>query len=651
MSPAREDKITARPSETFGTTGTTMTWLRRTLLALCALVILFAVALVLGEHYLKRPLERLLSVHARRDIRFQGTFDARLLSLHPTIRASQVTIGNPPWMPPGTMANVGSLSLTLAWQVSLPPLTIQRLEMQHATLHLLRDSRGRANWQMHEAVPGSGPPLIRSLSMPHAHVELNDDRRHLQFSGTVSAGDASAMAASSPFRIEGSGQLNGRAASFAIDGDPLLEARRGHLYHFVLEEQSVAAQLVGRGVLLAPFDLRALQGTFAVQGSDMRDLYYLVGLRLPHTGPFHLSGALTRQGTRFVYSDLRASSGKSDMSGMLTVNSSNARPRIEGQLSSELLRPADLGDRAAGITAQGSNIVGRHVADTPFRLEAMRRVDAAVQFRARVLAVGHEELHSVSALVALNHGVLSIDGFRGFLGEGTISGRAQLDASREVPRGELSLNIADLPLDQFKGRSGVPPFIGSLGVRASLSGRGKSFHELAGAVNGNITAVLPHGSMRTSIADVASLNFIDALGALLKSREQTSVRCGVASFDAHDGQLTVRTFAIDTAKVLITGSGEVRMDSGSLDLTLLGQPKDARLALRSGISIRGTLGHVQIKRVGHNALAAAVKAVLAPVAALLNVVDPKHRYSDCPALLGEAQTDTPETSARPPAPH
>jgi AsmA family protein len=623
--------------------GCKLKWLHRTLLVLGILVALFAAAVVIGAPQLKGPLLRAITTRTERQIRVDGTFQAHLLSLHPTITATQLSIGNPPWLPPGVTAHVGRLSLIMEWQASIFPLGIHRLEIENATLHLLRDSSGRANWHLHKEGPGKGPPLIRSLSMPHARVELHDDRRHLQFSGTVSAGDADGSVRLPPLRIEGAGQLNGRPASFTIDGDPLAAVRRDRPYHFTLEEHSSATHLVGRGLIQQPFDFRVLQGTFDVAGPNMKDLYFLVGLRLPETRPYRLSGRLARQGRRFVYTDLAAISGNSGVSGTLSVDDSSGRPKVEGELSSQWLRLADFGARAAGRAPEQAQLSALRVPDIPFRLSGMLRSDAVVKVRARVLELGPEVLHSVTAVVSIDRGVLSIEHFRASLANGTLSGDARFDATHDTPRGELNLSAVDVPLDQLKGKNGgEPPFAGLLSGRVQLSGQGKSFHELAAGANGTMTAVVPHGAMRASVAAVASLDLTDALGVLFKTRDETSIRCGVASFAVHNGLVTA-TFVVDTDKALITGTGGVHMDSETLDLTLRGRPKNIGLVLRSAVSIRGTLAHPEIRLIGRDILAqtgaaVALGVVLTPVAAVLAFLNPGlARNADCALLIAQAK--------------
>jgi hypothetical protein len=629
----------------------TLRWPLWTLLGLGVLLAVFATALAIGSHHLEEPLLRALTARTGREIQVEGTFAARLLSLHPQLTATEVSIGNPPWMPPGTLAHIGRLSLDLDWQLAMPPVRIRRLEMEHAVLHLLRDAAGRTNWHLQETGAGKGAPLIASLSVPDAHVDLHDERRHLEFRGIVSAGDAGAGPAPPLLRIEGAGQLNGRAATFSLDGDALAQARRDQPYHFRLKEHSGATHLSGGGFLQQPFDFRDLHGSFTAAGPDMKDLYFLVGLSLPDTGPFHLSGKLTRQGKRFVYSDLAVSSGKSDLGGTLSVDSSGGRSRIEADLSSGWLRLADIGARAAGREPEAPSTPELRVPDTPLRLGGLHRSDWRIRYRARTVELADQTLERLSALVSVDRGVLSVERFDTSLAQGTLSGSARLDARGEVPRGELELLAAQVELDQLKSASGhEPPLGGALSGRVHLSGVGKSLHELAATANGTLTAVVPHGVMRASIAQLTSLNLSGALGVALKHAAQTEIRCGVASLEARDGVASVHSFVLDTHDALLTGSGSINMDSETLDLTLRGLPKKPALVLRSAVSVKGTLAHPQARLVGHDLLvqagtAVALAVVLTPVAAVLAFVSPGLTHdADCASLVAQAKA-APEARA------
>ena len=626
--------------------GPPATRLKKTLLLLGTFVMVSGAALLwMTEGHLQRYLLRSFTAHTGRPVRVDGEFQLHLLSRHPHLTATRVTIDNPPWMPPGVTAEVGRLALLLQWQFSTRPLQIRRLELEQAKFHLVRAADGRANWLASENGAGSGPPLIRSLSMPEARVELHDARRHLEFEGTVSAGDAGDQGQPPPLRITGAGQLNGRAAAFVIQGEPLALARPDRPYHFSLQEHSGATQLAGRGLLEQAFDFRRLQGSFTAAGPDLKDLYFVIGLGLPHTGPFRASGKVARQGLRFDYRDLAISSGASDLRGALSVEGSRSRIRIEGELTAELLRLADLGARAAGRTAPDPDPALR-LPDTPLRTGGLRRMEARVKVRLRALQLGPETLRSVSGVVAIRHGVLSVEEVQAALGDGSLAGRARFDAAHETPRGELNLSLTGVPLDQLSGRDDSDSFVqGTLSARVQLNGSGKSLHELAASANGTATAVVPHGALRASIAQATSLDLSGALGVLRKSHKETGVRCGVASFDAHQGVLSLRTFLIDTDESLITATGEVHLDTEALDLRLRGRPKKPQLALRSAVTVGGTLSHPQVRLVGREVAAQAGAAValgvlLTPLAAVLAFVNPGlQRDADCAALL--AQADVP----------
>src|SRR5579863_10490343 len=145
-----------------------LTWLQRTLLVVGGTVLLSVGAGVIAQRHLEGLLLHLIKVRTGREVRIGGTFTAHLIALHPSLSASRVSIGNPPWMAPGTTGEVGNVVLLLGWHAALPPLEIQRLEIDDATWQLVREADGRANWQAQAQRSGNGPPLMKSLSMPDA---------------------------------------------------------------------------------------------------------------------------------------------------------------------------------------------------------------------------------------------------------------------------------------------------------------------------------------------------------------------------------------------------------------------------------------------------------------------------------------------------
>jgi hypothetical protein len=122
------------------------------------------------------------------------------------------------------------------------------------------------------------------------------------------------------------------------------------------------------------------------------------------------------------------------------------------------------------------------------------------------------------------------------------------------------------------------------------------------------------------------------------------MRCGVANFKAADGNLKVATLLIDTTNVLVTGQGDINLQTEAIDLSLQGKPKKTRvLRLRTPILVRGTLLQPKIgvepgKLAAQTGGAVALGALLTPVAALLAFVDGGlAKDANCAALIGQAE--------------
>jgi AsmA family protein len=659
-----------------------------TLAAVLVLLALFVAALaLLDANHLRGPLIRYLASHTGREFHIDGPLEAHLLSLHPSFVAEHVTVGNPPWSPPGNMAEIDKLTVVFDLPSFSHELVIRRLEMDGAHLHLQRDAVGHANWHWKAPgiLPGKGPPLIHDLSVPAAHLQVEDERRHLVFDGILSAGAQSSAGgdgksnepdshdagsapdadAAPPLRISGKGRLNGHEATFIVDGDPLATVSHDKPYHFTLDEHSSGSHLTGHGSLTQPLDFRFIDGNLEANGADLKDLYFLVGVHLIDTGPYKLSGKITRRDRITELTDIAATSGESDVHVQLKSQlDDNGRAHIELDMTSQRLRLADLGARAAGRAPEPP--AGEKKAllpDTPLKLEGLRKADYAVSFSAQHIDAEKLSFHTVAGKLTIDHGVVTVPHLAGILvpvnpalpaasasaaasappaastsasaaapssdaPEQKISAHLKFDAKTDTPTASVDLRATNIRIAQFLHKDpSQPPLDGLLQGHIDLTGRGRSFRDIASKADGAVTVFLPQGTIRASLAELTGLDF-RGLGLMLtKNKEDTPIRCGVASFKAHDGTLTAQTLLIDTDPVLITGGGTIQLDSEALDLELKGHPKQLRvLRLSAPFSVQGTFMHPVIGlEKGHRKL---------------ELVDPGHaKDADCGALLAAAKTD------------
>jgi hypothetical protein len=603
-------------------------------LGVLAIVTLGAIGVLtfLDSGYFRKTLIEYVAARTGRRVEVDGPLTVHFLSSSPSLTAERVTLGNPPWMPPGVMAQVGKLTLQFDFPLPGRTSSVQKLEMTSATLHLVRDAAGRGNWQWSPpGTPRRGEGrLIRSLSMPNARVELDDARRHLQFSGTISAQDVNGAAGDAPpLRIEGNGQLNGRPVQFTINADPLATATHDRPYGFSFVERSGDTQLTGSGHLLQPFDPGVLDTTFDASGASLRELYFLVGISLPETAPFTLTGTLARRGPRSEFRQLLARFGKSDVQGNVLTHVVDGHPRFDADVHSGLLRFADLGRHGADgspVRVVPSKFV---VPDAQLPLQGLRNRNWVVRYQADSIEMRGQSLHAFATDATGDQGVLAAPAFTATFNEAQLTGSVKIDAKDDSPKTDLDLKIKGLELSHFLQKGLIkPPFGGALQARIQVTGRGNSLHEFASSANGMVTAVLPHGSMRASLAELTGINLRGIGLKFSKSEEEASVRCAIASFQAKDGTLSANRLIVDTEPVVITGNGAIHLDSETLDLTLHGQPRDAQLVrMRSPIYVRGSLRHPEFgvnraQLVAQAGEAVALGVVLTPIAAIIAFADP-----------------------------
>src|ERR1019366_8349957 len=105
-------------------------------------------------------------------------------------------------------------------------------------------------------------------------------------------------------------------------------------------------------------------------------------------------------------------------------------------------------------------------------------------------------LQEVSAKATIDHGIIVVAPLLAGVLEGKLIAQVRLDARPEVPTADLNLKIVDLQLGQIDRKdSGQPPMEGLLQAQITITGRGRSIHQVAASANGTVTLVLPHGTI------------------------------------------------------------------------------------------------------------------------------------------------------------
>ena len=627
------------------------------LLLLIAAVVVFL--LLFDWNWLRGPIGRWASVKYDREIALQGDLDVKLFSLTPSVTVRDLRFGGPAWAGDRDTARIDRiqasvrLSKLLAGRIEMPLLAITRPQVV-----LIAAEDGRRSWDLNPDKPDTGEgmklPVIHQLIIRDGQLVFDERRRGLTLDASVNARET-AKDGDAGFVLDGKGSLNRSPLTLRIQGGPFINIRRDRPYRFTADLAGAGSRLVANGAITRPFDLGRFDADLTLEGQDLADLYLLIGITLPNTPVYRISGDLTRQGSQWTFKDFAGRVGASDLSGDVTIETRN-RLRVDAELASQRLDISDmtaiLGAKtqttadATETTTVSSGVPGKLLPDATLNVERLRTMDGSLTYRAASVKANDLDIRAVRLGARLEAGVLDLDPVAFTFNRGSLNGTARINATRDTPYSSVDFRLAGYPLESLiPARNGSVPISGRAMGRARLEGSGNSVHRFAAASKGSISLVVPHGEMRAAFAELLGINASAGLLKLLSGDQSTSqIRCAVADFKVNSGVARAETFVIDTDVVLARGSGTINLDSETLDLKIDGESKKPRLLrLWTPFNITGPLNgpHIGVdpgQVVAQTGLTALLSAVVAPVAALFAFVDPGlAEDANCGALIAEAR--------------
>ncbi|KZC34076.1 AsmA family protein [Rhodanobacter denitrificans] len=619
-----------------------------------------------------------------------GSWFASLLP-RPEFTARDIRIANPGWAARLQFAHLDALRFRL----SLPALLAHRidvptLQLVRPTVDLERDKSGRASWDFappENTAPSAWKLQLGTIGFDQGLITLDDAANRVKLKLVVEPLQEAIpyeqiVAQQSSDAREQAGKTVGAAAKKAMAGgnvtpEPVGQATASTTYQFswTAEGSYQGSPLTGKGrtgAVLAlqdttrPFPLQAdlrigdsriaLVGTLTdplhlgaldvrlwFSGSSMAKLYPLTGLTLPDTPPYategHLKAALHRGGSRYSYQDFRGRVGGSDLAGNLVFVTGGKRPKLSGDVHSELLQFADLApligaDANAGKMQRGDATpqpADKLLPVEPFRTERWQAMDADVSFSgARIVRGAALPIDSLATHLVMNNGALYLDPLSFGLAGGTVRSNITLDGSRTPMRGLLKLDARHLRLKQlFPTLEPMRTSFGEINGDAALDAQGNSIAALLGSANGELKLLMNDGAISKTLLETAGLNVGNIVIGKLFGDKTVQINCAAADMAASNGLFDMRLFVFDTDDALINVTGTVNFANEKLDLDVKPHTKGFRVfSLRSPLYVRGTLKNPDVgvhagPLLARGAGAVALGTVAAP-AALLALVAPSH---------------------------
>jgi len=656
--------------------------------ALIVLAILIALLLFLWLcqwGFVAGPAARIATRTLHRQVQI-GRFSAHLLRWTPTVTITDLRVANTAWAKGPYLARIGSITVGIEpWQLLRGRLVLSQLQIQDPQLDLQRDEQRRENWQFNAAAHKPQPkkpakplrlPAVNLFSMQGGSIDISDAIRKLTFQGGVVANEHAAHPEREPLRVQGHGTLNGKPFQLTFQGSALFNLQLDRPYHFNATVVAGPLSVGAQGQVDKPFDFAHFGAALDIRGQNLAGLYYLTGLALPFTPPFHVTGQLRNDAEHFSLKQLQATVGNSDLSGDIGVDAAAATPRMTANLISHSFDMADLAPSVgagvpnqptqADLTAPNANKTAQGLLPTyRFQFDRLRAMNAQVRLHADSIKTSKIPLKALDLGINLDDAQLSIDPLQLTLPQGQLSGVVRIDTRQKPAVTALDLRLRNVRLAQFRPAN-MPqsPIEGLLESRLQLKGEGNSVQDIFGHSNGLFTAVIPQGAVREAFAHFTGVDVARGLGLLVSgNQKQTTIHCAIAAFAVHQGLAQVQQFVLSTDAVQVKGSGNINLDTEKLNLTLTGHPKKLALFhLYAPIVIDGTFTKPSfgVKPGGLLAqagVATALGVLATPAAAILAFVDPGlTKDADCTALLSNPQAKSaehpgpPHASPQAPAP-
>jgi uncharacterized protein involved in outer membrane biogenesis len=619
------------------------TWL---LFGVALLLIVFVV--LFDWNWLKGPIERRVEAATGRDFAMGGDLDVDL-GLKPRVRADDVRFANAAWSTHGDMLAADRIE----FRIALLPLLRGRIEMPYlrasrAQVIVERDREGRGNWVFEgdaRGRPAQAPPtvLVNQLLIEDGALRLYEPTFQTEVALNVRSGDVGEGQAHAPLLAEGSGKYRGHP--FAIDirvDSPLDLVDRERPYRVDAKVSAGGTRARARGALVGQLQLEDFALRFDMSGANLGDLFPLLGVALPDTPPYALTGELGRSGTVWSYKNFKGKVGDSDMQGDAAIDLGGDRPRLTADVVSTRLDFDDLGSvvGAAPSTKPGETASEEQrkraadlrakpkvLPDVPFNLDKLRVMDADVKLKAAQINAPKLPLEQMDVHVQLNDGVLRLDPLNFKIAGGAIESRLNLDARHQEIRTTLTGNVERLELGKLFPtveitRKGAGKLSGALAIEM----RGNSVAQMLGDADGNIGLIMGPGHISNLLVELAGLDVAESLKFLIDKDKEIPLRCAYADLKVEDGVVGANSLAFDTSDTVVYGEGKISLKDEALDMKLSPQPKDrsplsARVPLKIGGSFKDPSFAPQAGPLLARGAAAAALYTIAPPAALLALIE------------------------------
>jgi uncharacterized protein involved in outer membrane biogenesis len=579
----------------------------------------------------------------------------------PRLQAEDITLANPEaFSQSGKMATVKQITFTLnPVPLLVHDISVPTLEIRNPDVSLLRNKDSVNNWTFKSSDDGPSPWNLKlgRLILRSGTLALKDATQKIDIKAEVDTLDPDKEKVYGlGWKLKGS--FNGAPVSGEGKAGGVLSLQDQQQPYPLQANVKVGKTAIGvRGTLTKPAELAALDLRLSVSGASMGNLYPLTGVLLPETPPFategHLVGKIDAKHSEWSYEEFTGKVGASDIGGSLFYNTAGARPRLDGAITSNLLRfddlapliGADSNEEKAHRGAQERQPADKVLPVKPFSTEAWGALDADVKLVAkRILKQKDLPISDLQAHLLLKDKVLTLDPLNFGVAGGNLRSAIRLNGQDKQMKSDIKMSARRLKIQQlYPELASSKTSFGEINGDARLSATGNSIAAMLGSANGEVKTLVSQGAISKFLLEAAGLNVGNVVISKLFGDKEVKLNCLAGDLPVNNGVMQAKTLILDTEDALIVVDGTVDMKQEQLDLKVHPKSKGLRIiSLRSPLYVKGTFKNPDV---GVNAGVLALRAggavalgLLAPVTAILPLINVDgEQKADCANLLEEVK--------------
>jgi len=341
---------------------------------------------------------------------------------------------------------------------------------------------------------------------------------------------------------------------------------------------------------------------FNVSGPDLQQVGEAFGVAVLSPKTFDISGEVNGTPTGYAIENIDATIGDNAVSGRITADL-RGKPSVAGTISATYL---DLGSRYTknGENSDTANSSPFLISDKPLRLGWLDSFDADIELQAGNLIFTSVDMHDFHMALKISDGKLSADPISFSDLGGSVSGHFNITPVDGQFEFDTAIKVENIHFGMSASadteRSTLPLLNGNI----ELHGSGSSPHQFLSGANGVVSLTQGAGrSFNLAVSRLFGDLITEILHTLNPQREKgsyTPLECAFYDVRIVDGLADIDRFVMQTERVTMAATGNVRLADERLKLSVGAKPRKGIGISVAGfansfLDVRGTLRHPRLQ--------------------------------------------------------